>query len=290
METIREYSLQWEVTKSNYSDPRTADFFMMSSPVPTALICLGYLIFVLLGPAFMKDRKPYNIRNILFVYNFLMVALSGYLFYEFLASGWLAGYSLACQPVDYSLTPQAIRMTRVCYLFYISKFIELMDTIFFIMRKNFHQVTVLHVLHHGIMPISWWFGVRFVPGGFGTFHALLNSLIHFIMYLYYGLASLGPRFQKYLWWKKYMTSMQMLQFIMVMIHSSQLLFIKCQYPMLFVYWIGLYAVMFLLFFSDFFIKTYLKPSKRKTSTTPTKRVSFHESAQKKQSNGYIKHD
>lgn len=28
------------------------------------------------------------------------------------------------------------------------------------------------------------------------------------MYTYYGMAALGPKYQKYLWWKKYMTSMQ----------------------------------------------------------------------------------
>ncbi len=100
-------------------------------------------------------------------------------------------------------------MVRVCHLFFLSKFIELLDTIFFIMKKNFRQVSILHVLHHGIMPISWWFGVRFVPGGFGTFHSCINSLIHFLMYLYYGLAALGPEYQKYLVWKKYMTWMQM---------------------------------------------------------------------------------
>lgn len=45
-------------------------------------------------------------------------------------------------------------------------------------------------------------------GGFGTFHAWLNSFIHFVMYIYYALSALGPKYQKYLWWKKYMTSMQ----------------------------------------------------------------------------------
>ena len=37
---------------------------------------------------------------------------------------------------------------------------------------------------------------------------MLNSFIHLVMYSYYGLAALGPKYQKYLWWKKYMTKMQ----------------------------------------------------------------------------------
>jgi hypothetical protein len=40
-------------------------------------------------------------------------------------------------------------MASVCWLFYISKFVELLDTVFFIMRKKFNQVTFLHVFHHG---------------------------------------------------------------------------------------------------------------------------------------------
>ena len=148
-------------------------------------------------------------------------------------------------------------MANVCWLFYISKFVELLDTVFFIMRKKFNQVTFLHVFHHGIMPCTWWFGIRFVPGGFGSFHALINSFIHFVMYAYYGLAALGPEYQKYLWWKKYMTKMQMIQFILVMIHSAQLFFIECDYPKFFSIWICSYAIIFMIFFTNFYIQEYI---------------------------------
>uniref|UniRef100_A0A2C9JHA9 Elongation of very long chain fatty acids protein n=1 Tax=Biomphalaria glabrata TaxID=6526 RepID=A0A2C9JHA9_BIOGL len=242
-----------------YADTRVENWFMMQSPIPSLLICIGYFIFVWVSPSLMKNHKAYELRNLLVVYNLAMVALSTYIFYEFLMSGWLAGYSLGCQPVDYSNSPQALRMASVCWLFYISKFIELFDTIFFILRKKFNQVSFLHVFHHGIMPISWWFGVKLVPGGFGTFHSTLNSFIHLVMYTYYGLSALGPAFQKYLWWKKYMTSMQMIQFIAVTIHSTQLLFIECNYPKIFVYWIGFYAIIFLIMFANFYVQAYLKP-------------------------------
>ncbi|CAF3993007.1 unnamed protein product, partial [Rotaria sordida] len=82
METIKYYSNLWEETNENYSDPRTSDLFMMDSPIPSTLICLGYLIVVWMGPTFMANRPAYNIRQLLLVYNVFMVALSGYLFYE----------------------------------------------------------------------------------------------------------------------------------------------------------------------------------------------------------------
>lgn len=43
----------------------------------------------------------------------------------------------------------------------------------------------------------------------GTFHALLNCVVHVFMYSYYGLTALGPSYQKYLWWKKYLTTIQL---------------------------------------------------------------------------------
>jgi hypothetical protein len=55
---------------------------MMNSPIPTALICLGYLVIVGMGPTLMANRPAFHIRHLLIVYNFAMVVLSGYLFYE----------------------------------------------------------------------------------------------------------------------------------------------------------------------------------------------------------------
>lgn len=49
----------------------------------------------------------------------------------------------------------------------------------------------------------------FLAGGMGSFHAMINSCVHVIMYSYYGLSAAGPRFQKFLWWKKYMTAIQL---------------------------------------------------------------------------------
>lgn len=49
----------------------------------------------------------------------------------------------------------------------------------------------------------------FKPGGMGTFHAMLNCCVHVLMYSYYAVCAMGPAYQKYLWWKKYMTTIQL---------------------------------------------------------------------------------
>lgn len=56
-------------------------------------------------------------------------------------------------------------------------------------------------------------------GGLGTFHALLNCCVHVVMYTYYALSALGPAYQKYLWWKKYMTTIQLVSHYLVMTSS-----------------------------------------------------------------------
>lgn len=100
-----------EYSKNN-TDARTADWFMMSSPIPSLIICFLYPIFVHLGKSYMKDRQPLQINKILVVYNFCLVICSVYMVYEYLVAGWLFDYNFSCQPVDKSNSPKAIRVRK----------------------------------------------------------------------------------------------------------------------------------------------------------------------------------
>ncbi|CAH2075390.1 unnamed protein product, partial [Iphiclides podalirius] len=269
MALILQYINDMHVFMDKHGDPRTNPWFLMSSPFPTLLICLSYVFLVkVLGPRFMENRKPYELKNVLIAYNFLQVIFSAWLFYESLMGGWLKHYSLRCQPVDYSDNPVATRMVHACWWYYFSKFTEFFDTIFFVLRKKFDHVSTLHVIHHGVMPMSVWFGVKFTPGGHSTFFGLLNTFVHIIMYTYYMLAAMGPQMRRFLWWKRYLTTLQMVQFIGIMVHAFQLLFIDCDYPRAFVWWIGMHAVMFFFLFKDFYNQSYSKPKARARSPQP----------------------
>ncbi|XP_017021498.1 very long chain fatty acid elongase 7 isoform X1 [Drosophila kikkawai] len=250
----------WRDLMDNKSDPRTRDYPLMSSPFPTIAISLTYAYIVkVLGPKLMENRKPFELRKVLIVYNALQVVFSAWLFYESCLGGWLNGYNFRCEPVDYSYSPKAIRTAEGCWWYYFSKFTEFFDTFFFVMRKRYDQVSTLHVIHHGIMPVSVWWGVKFTPGGHSTFFGFLNTFVHIIMYAYYMLAAMGPKVQRYLWWKKYLTVLQMIQFVLVMVHSFQLFFKNdCNYPIGFAYFIGAHAVMFYFLFSNFYKRAYVK--------------------------------
>lgn len=41
-----------------------------------------------------------------------------------------------------------------------------------------------------------------------VFLGFMNAFVHVVMYSYYFLAALGERVRPYLWWKKYLTALQ----------------------------------------------------------------------------------
>jgi len=47
--------------------------------------------------------------------------------------------------------------------------------IFFVLRKKNDHISNLHVIHHSIMPISVWFGVKFAPGIVTYLHSACDS-------------------------------------------------------------------------------------------------------------------
>jgi elongation of very long chain fatty acids protein 7 len=67
------------------------------------------------------------------------------------------------------------------------------------------------------------------------------------------LAAMGPQVQKYLWWKKYLTILQMVQFVAAFVHAFQLLVSNpCGVPLIYPYAvIGHSILLFVLFKGKF---------------------------------------
>ncbi|XP_051929723.1 ELOVL fatty acid elongase 8b [Hippocampus zosterae] len=247
----------------DHGDKRTDPWPLVYSPIPVTLIVLLYLCLVWAGPRLMRHREPVDLRVVLIFYNLAMVGMSAYMFHEFLATSWLSNYSLLCQPVDYSSRPLPMRMARVCWWFFFSKVIELSDTVFFILRKKNSQLTFLHVFHHATMILNWWSAIKYTPGGQCFFIGLLNTFVHTVMYSYYGLAALGPHMQKYLWWKSYLTCLQLLQFLLIITHTTYNLLTECDFPLATNILVVLYASILVILFANFYRQSYLDKKKRK---------------------------
>ncbi|XP_043249070.1 elongation of very long chain fatty acids protein AAEL008004-like [Colletes gigas] len=247
----------------NRNDPRTTDWFLMSGPGPLFMIVVSYIYFsISAGPRYMRDKKPYDLRNVMIVYNFIQVLASIYIVYEGLVAGWLMDYDFKCQPVDYSNNPKALRMNRGTHFYFICKLVELLDTVFFVLRKKNGQISGLHVYHHALMPVCGWIGCRFLPNGHGTLLGVINAFIHVIMYTYYMLSSMGPHMSKYLWWKKHLTSLQLIQFSIIFCHSVQVLFNGCNYPKVIACLLCLNSLVFIYMFGSFYVESYIKPRRR----------------------------
>ena len=68
-----------------------------------------------------------------------------------------------CESIEWT-TPTGLEQANAVYLYYIIKITDLIDTIFFILRKKNNQATFLHVYHHAIMVILTYLVLKLVPG------------------------------------------------------------------------------------------------------------------------------
>lgn len=249
-------------------DPRVDSWFY-SSPTPALLISLLYIAGVTyIGPRLMRGRQsPKWLKAVMVLYNAFQVVFCTVMFYEAGMAGWFGSYSFICQPCDFSNSPSALKMLRVAIAYHFSKYLDFFDTIFFVLNHKYSHISLLHVAHHALMPVGLWYGIRHEPGGQTTFFGFLNGFIHIVMYLYYLLAALGPRVRPFLWWKKYLTTLQMVQFITMFIHSLQSLVFGCPAGLPLMKIIMVMAAIFQILFTDFYIKAYRKRVSKAASKT-----------------------
>ncbi|KAM9154589.1 very long chain fatty acid elongase 5 isoform 1-T2 [Pangshura tecta] len=237
-------------------DPRVKGWLLLDNYIPTFIFSVLYLLIVWIGPKYMQNKQPFSCRGILVVYNVGLTLLSFYMFYELVTGVWEGGYNFFCQDT-HSGGEADMKIVRVLWWYYFSKLIEFMDTFFFILRKNYYQITVLHVYHHASMLNIWWFVMNWVPCGHSYFGATLNSFIHVLMYSYYGLSAI-PAMRPYLWWKKYITQGQLIQFVLTIFQTSCGVVWPCAFPMGWLYFQISYMISLIILFTNFYIQTYKK--------------------------------
>lgn len=257
---VHQHSAYW----LKKGEPRVRDWPLMN-PYHMAAVVTAYLIIVPVLSFIMKQRsKPVNVRLFATLHNINLTLLSLYMFVEIIRQAVTHRYSLFGNGVDHGASGYG--MARILYIFYLSKILEFIDTIIMCLKQNYRQITFLHVYHHASIFVIWWCIVYFAPGGEAYFSAALNSFVHVVMYGYYLWSSYAPKLREGQrphvlhpsFYKKYITTMQLTQFVTMFIQACYDLIVPNAYPRFCVWILFFYMMTMIALFANFFIQSYLK--------------------------------
>jgi hypothetical protein len=158
-----------------------------------------------------RHNKPYNV-NFLFAYhNLLMSILSLIMFIGCLIEvvrrtvNESSLYWAVCEPRH---NPSSGGLYFWSYLYYLSKYYELFDTVFLALKGKLDGWGGLNVYHHSVVVFMAWWWLEY--GMSLQFYGLLfNTSVHVIMYYYFYLRSVGqvPK------WRAFITKYQITQFV-----------------------------------------------------------------------------
>ena len=129
---------------------------MMSSIIPSIILTALYLLIILrLGPNWMKNRQPFQLKPFLAVYNLLQVAACIYFITNVIHSGLTLDYLWKCYKTGFTNRTQV----KLLYFGFIVKGIEFIETVCFVLRKKQDQCSFLHIYHHVSTFLFAYYGV-----------------------------------------------------------------------------------------------------------------------------------
>lgn len=168
-----------------FYDPASSLLDMQDHPMIPIWACIGYVVFIVLGRAYMSKHPAWSWRKILAAWNFSLSLFS-----------WIGAFRTAPQ-LYYNLVTYPLR-SNMCdnpaslygsgstglwvQLFVLSKFPELLDTFFIVIHKK--PLIFLHWYHHiTVLLYCWHSYVTTSPSG--LFFVVMNYSVHAVMYGYY---------------------------------------------------------------------------------------------------------
>ena len=241
-------SLDNELNLNPDSDPMKNVWW--SGPIIGSIVYLSGIFF---GKKYMENREPFSIKPYIFTYNLYQCLLNAWCVYSFIHEVYTNPHYPKAWGNFAQKGPLGYRIGFLVWVHYINKYVELLDTLFMILRKKNNQVSFLHCYHHVLLIWSWFMVCKVEARGDSYFGATVNSLIHVVMYGYYTLALMNIPCP----WKKWITNMQMLQFMACFIHGLYVLYMQ-NTPMILPMGQMFVMVNMLVLFGNFYKKTYNK--------------------------------
>jgi elongation of very long chain fatty acids protein 4 len=241
------------MASGTYVDPFKSVWW--SGPISFSFL---YLAMIFIGQRVMKDREEMKIKPYIFTYNLYQCVLNLWGVVAMIYEVYSNPHFLAPWGNGPQTTAAGFRISFLVWVHYNNKFVEMLDTVWMVLRKKNKQVSFLHCYHHLLLCWAWFFVCKVETGGDVYFGGCVNSFIHVVMYGYYTLALLNVPCP----WKKMITNLQMLQFTVVLMHSVYVCFNKhlpIELPLV----QGFVMINMLVLFGQFYYKSYIKKPEKK---------------------------
>ncbi|KAH6587438.1 hypothetical protein BASA50_011380 [Batrachochytrium salamandrivorans] len=249
-----------------HQSPHTAKLAMMN-PIHVLFAIMAYGTIVFVGCIIMRPLPRFSLKAFSFLHNLFLTLLSAYMAIRAMHLSKTHGYNVFTfgNSVDHS--EAGSDMAKILWLFYFSKLPEFIDTFIMVLKKNFHQISFLHVYHHGSILAVQWLVVLWAPGGESALSTILNSSVHVVMYGYYLCMTLGWKSVSFI--KPFITLFQMTQFCYLLTQGIVCWYMPSQdptysnYPPQLGAILVFYMLSMLALFGNFFIKDRRRAAKAK---------------------------
>ncbi|CAD5218241.1 unnamed protein product [Bursaphelenchus okinawaensis] len=249
---------------------RTITF--MQHWVPTSYkITMAYLLVIFAGQKIMRKVQAFDnwmMDLILALWNLSFSIFSGIaaykllpeLFHSLRTTGFVGSY---CNKLDYYTDPTTGYWG---WMFVMSKAPELGDTLFLVLRKR--PVIFMHWYHHALTFV--YAQVTYSETqAWCRWSLALNLFVHTVMYFYFAVRALHIKTPR--WVAKFITTIQIIQFVISCYIFSHLVYIKafdtipsCQASWNVLGLGGLMYLSYLYLFAQFFYNAYIAKKAPKT--------------------------
>lgn len=135
----------------------TPMFFQdISLAVPAAATAI-YIVMCIVGPRIMQNRPAFELKGVMLSYNLYQSLLSVWSVFMFVYEVRRIGcrpwgnVDAGVQHPEWATDARYGRLMGVLWLHYNNKFVELLDSVFMILRKKNEQLSFLHCYHHALL-------------------------------------------------------------------------------------------------------------------------------------------
>lgn len=193
-----------------------------ASPLFLSLVVISYLLITFLFFHLqIPSLQPTLLRFISTVHNLVILTLSLIMSVGCSLSTLSQMPSIPwifCFPAN--KTPPHGPVFFWAYIFYLSKILELLDTLLIILGGSIQRLSFLHVYHHAFVLVMCYLWLQTSQSLFPV-ALVTNASVHTLMYAYYLICALGRRPR----WKKMVTNCQIVQFVFSFVVSLVMLYL-----------------------------------------------------------------